>query len=112
MVYSQDLIVDLVNNLGADIQFYQCFKLEDDDSKIIFNYNKQFIQFYVSKSFSQLKEKFKYMITELTCEKFIAVGHLLDTMFSMNTENAKYVREYLMYFFDEGIIDNEDVKHG
>jgi hypothetical protein len=110
--YSQDLINELVNNLGADIQFYQCFKLEDKETAVIVVYNKLLIDLFIKRKYEEMKEKFNLMIKEVSCEKFIAVGQLLDTMFSMNSDNAKYMREYIMYFYDENVIDCEDIKHG
>ena len=52
------------------------------------------------------------LIDDIPCEKFIAVGHILEIMFSKNTTDANSIREFLLYFFDEGILDGEDLKHG
>jgi len=111
---NQDLMNDLVSNLGADIQFYQCFKLTEEEFKIIEDANKFFIKEWNTNknNFHLQGSEFLHLIDEVPCEKFIAVGHILEIMFSKNTEDAKAIREYLLYLYDEKIVDGEDLKHG
>ena len=110
---SQEIMNELIENLGADIQFYQCFKLESEESELIINYNKKILETFANKKdLGKIKEIFNKMIKEAQCEKFIAVGHILDSMFSMDKENAKLIREYLIFLIIEEVLDSEDIKHG
>lgn len=110
---NQDLMNELVTNLGADIQFYQCFKLTEDEFAIINKavniYIKEWIQ---GSKFKNEIEEFYKLIDEVPCEKFIAVGHILEIMFSKNTEDSKAIREILLFFYDNKVLDGEDIKHG
>lgn len=108
-----DLMNELVRNLGSDITFYQSFRLSDDEQKVISKKNKILISFYSNSLHkTNIKAEFLSLIEEITCEKFIIVGHILDIMYSMNYENATTIIEYLIYLFQEGVIDKEDIKHG
>ena len=112
-ISNQDTMNELVDYLGSDIQFYQCFKLNEEQHKIVFNKNKILIDFW-NKTIhrSNLSREFMSMVTDLSCEKFIAVGHILDIMFSMNSENANSMQDYLVFLFNDKTIDSEDIKHG
>lgn len=108
-----DLMNELVRNLGSDITFYQSFRLSDDEQKVISRKNKILISFFSNSLHkTNIKAEFLSLIEEITCEKFIIVGHILDIMYSMNYENATTIIEYLIYLFQEGVIDKEDIKHG
>ena len=52
------------------------------------------------------------MMEEVQCEKFIAIGHLLEIMFSLNNDNAVNIMNCIIYFFNNQFIDEEDIKHG
>lgn len=111
---NQDLMNELVANLGADMQFYQSFKLSDEEFQTIKEKTEIFIHEWNNNNPSfQLQEKeFSLMTDEIPCEKFISVGHMLEIMFSKNTKEANSILEILLFFFDKGIIDREDIKHG
>lgn len=49
---------------------------------------------------------------EVQCEKFIAVGHILENMFSLNVRNSNITMDVLMYLYSHKFIDEEDIKHG
>ena len=52
------------------------------------------------------------MMEELQCENFIAMGHLIEIMFSQNETNAKKIINIILYLFKNNIISDEDIKHG
>ena len=52
------------------------------------------------------------MMEELQCEKFIAMGHLIEIMFSQNEVNAKKIVNIILYLFENKLISDEDIKHG
>ena len=108
---TQDLMNELVSILGADLQFYQCFKLVEEEFNIIKYKTEVFIEEWNKNNNIQEKEFF-LMIEEVPCEKFISVGHTLEFMFSMNTKDANSIVEILLHFFDKQVIDKEDIKHG
>ncbi len=55
---------------------------------------------------------FNKMMEDVQCEKFIAVGHLLENMFSQNVKNSNITNNLLIYFYNNRLIDQEDIKHG
>jgi hypothetical protein len=109
-----DLMNELVSNLGADIQFYQCFKLTEEEFTILKSQVKIYTYEWLNNkdNFYSYQEDFLNLIDDIPCEKFIAVGHILEIMFSKNTTDANSIRELLLYFYDEEILDGEDLKHG
>jgi hypothetical protein len=52
------------------------------------------------------------MIEDIQCEKFIAIGHIIENMFSLNVKKANTTMNLIIYLHDKNIIDAEDVKHG
>ena len=52
------------------------------------------------------------MMEEVQCEKFIAVGHLLEIMFSLNSDDANRIMSTIIFLFNNKLIDDEDIKHG
>ena len=115
-----DQMNELVTILGGDIQFYQCFKLNEDEIGLIKEFNSiltsewiKLISLKISlDEFRQNEELFLRLVEDVPCEKFIAVGHILEIMFSKNSQEAQYIRQYLLYFFDSKVVDAEDIKHG
>ncbi len=49
---------------------------------------------------------------DVQCEKFIAIGHLIENMFSFNVKNSNTIMNLLIYLYENKIIDVEDIKHG
>jgi hypothetical protein len=110
---NQDLMNELVTNLGADIQFYQCFKLTEEEFSLVSKAVRTYIKEWIQKGdFRNVINDFYRLIDEVPCEKFIAVGHILEIMFSKNTEDANAIREILLFFYDNKVLDGEDIKHG
>ncbi|MCQ2819001.1 MAG: MIF4G domain-containing protein [archaeon] len=115
-VDSQHLMDELVNCLGSDLEFYQCFRLTEEEFDII----KEGVKIFLSKfdkpydqlNKEELNEDFKSMMEEVQCEKFIAIGHMLEIMFSLNKENAERIMRSIIAFFKWGIIGEEEIKHG
>lgn len=60
----------------------------------------------------ELKSIFNKMMDDIQCEKFIAVGHLLENIFSLNYKNSLLTMSALTYLYDCRMIDQEDIKHG
>jgi hypothetical protein len=60
----------------------------------------------------EIKKIFNKMMEDIQCEKFIAVGHLIENMFSLNVKNSNAVMNLLIYLYENKIIDEEDIKHG
>jgi hypothetical protein len=52
------------------------------------------------------------MMDDVQCEKFIAVGHLLENMFSQNVKQSFTTMNILIYLYQNRFIDQEDIKHG
>jgi hypothetical protein len=109
---NQDLMNELVNNLGSDIQFYQCYKLDDDEKNIISTQIQIMLESHRQGAIDKVKQVFSESVDKIACEKFIAVGYILDNMYSMNPINAKETREIIMNLYREQMIDADDIKHG
>ena len=112
------LMDELVNYLETDIDFYKCFRLTDEEFDLIKEYNKKFLGLFkennndnISKD-KNIKKYFDEMMEEVQCEKFIAIGHLLEIMFSQNNENANIIMNCIIHFYKNQFICEEDIKHG
>ena len=55
---------------------------------------------------------FYEMLEEVQCEKFIAVGHILENMIVYDSKKSNYIMNALIYLFSYNLIDDEDIKHG
>ena len=49
---------------------------------------------------------------EVQCEKFIAVGHMIEIMFSRSETDKNKIINIILYLFKKKLIDDEDIKHG
>ena len=112
------LMDELVNYLETDIDFYKCFRLTDEEFDLIKEYNKKFLGLFKENNNDDkskdenLKKYFDEMMEEVQCEKFIAIGHLLEIMFSQNNENANIIMNCIIHFYKNQFICEEDIKHG
>lgn len=52
------------------------------------------------------------MLEEVQCEKFIAVGHILENMIIFDTKKSNFIMTALINLFTFNLIDEEDIKHG
>jgi hypothetical protein len=109
-----NLIDELVTSLGADIEFYQCFRLTEEEFAFIKKANNLFIAEFEQPNLNEeeLKSIFNKMMDDIQCEKFIAVGHLLENIFSLNYKQSLLTMSALTYLYDCKMIDQEDIKHG
>jgi hypothetical protein len=107
-----NLMKELVTALGSDIEFYQCFKLNEEEFELIKKISHMFINNSVTISVDEVRAEFQKTLEDIPCEKFIAVGHILEFMFSQNVRQADLSTNYLFFLFDNGIIDPDDLKHG
>ena len=107
-----NLMNELVTALGSDVEFYQCFKLNEEEFEMIKKINLMFINNIDTITFEEVKLSFQKTLEDIPCEKFIAVGHFLENMFSQNVNNAELSIRYLIYLYDNGLVDSDDLKHG
>ena len=110
-----NLVDELLQYLNMDLEFYQCFQLNEEECDIVKEYCEKFLQNEninnENKNIS-LEKNFEEMMEELQCEKFIAMGHLIEIMFSKNEINAKKIINIILYLFKNNLICDEDIKHG
>jgi len=52
------------------------------------------------------------MLEDVQCEKFIAVGHMLENMFIYDNKKSNLIMNLLINLFSYQTIDEEDIKHG
>ena len=112
-----NLVDEVVQYLNMDIEFYQCFQLNEEECGIVKDYSEKFLQNDLDENNLSIKnnlleKNFDEMMEELQCEKFIAMGHLIEIMFSQNEVNAKKIVNIILYLFENQIISDEDIKHG
>ena len=55
---------------------------------------------------------FNAMLEEVQCEKFIAVGHMIENMFIYDNRKSNYIMNLLISLFLYKTVDEEDLKHG
>ena len=115
------IIDELVTYLGADLEFYQCFLLTEEEFDIIKEGASKLLGKLSSNNngssssnsnVSDLINDFNIMMEEVQCEKFIVVGHLLKIMFSLNEEDANLIKKLIVFLYENKMIDDDDIKHG
>lgn len=74
--------------------------------------NLMFIKNHEHINLEEVKLSFQKTLEDIPCEKFIAVGHLIEYMFSQNVNDSELSIRYLIYLFENGIIELDDLKHG
>ena len=52
------------------------------------------------------------MLEDVQCEKFIAVGHILENMIVYDVKKSNYIMNALIHLYTFELIDDEDIKHG
>ena len=112
-----NLVDEVVQYLNMDIEFYQCFQLNEEECSIVKEYCDKFLQNdifdnNIENKNNILEKYFDEMMEELQCEKFIAVGHLIEIMFSQNEINANKIINIILYLFKNKLISDDDIKHG
>jgi hypothetical protein len=116
-VDNPNLVDEVVQYLNMDIEFYQCFQLNEEECDIVKQYCEKFLENdlndnNINNKNNLLEKNFDEMMDELQCEKFIAVGHIIEIMFSQNEINSKKIINIILYLFKNNIINDEDIKHG
>jgi hypothetical protein len=116
-VDNPNLVDEVVQYLNMDIEFYQCFQLNEEECDIVKQYCEKFLENdlndnNINNKNNLLEKNFDEMMEELQCEKFIAMGHLIEIMFSQNEINAQKIINIVLYLFKNNIISDEDIKHG
>jgi hypothetical protein len=111
---NQNVIDDLVKNLGADIEFYQCFRLTEEEFAFIKKANNELIAEFQETdiNYDEIKATFEKLLEDLQCEKFIVVGHILENMFSLNVRNSNITSNIIVYLFTKALLNDDDIKHG
>jgi hypothetical protein len=64
------------------------------------------------RNLEEIKKIFDKMMEDVQCEKFIAIGHLIENMFSLNVKNSNTIMYLFIYLYENKIVDVEDIKHG
>ena len=112
-----NLVDEVIQYLNMDIEFYQCFQLNEEECSIVKEYSEKFLQNdfdnnNIDNKNNLLEKNFEEMMEELQCEKFIAMGNLIEIMFSQNEINAKKIINIILYLFKNKLISDDDIKHG
>ena len=115
-----NLVDEVIQYLNMDLEFYQCFQLNEEECDIVKEYTEKFLKNDLKEEDINNKEykceilekKFEEMMEELQCEKFIAVGHMIEIMFSRSEIDEKKIIKIILYLFKKEVINEEDIKHG
>lgn len=107
-----NLMDEITKELGADIEFYQCFNLTDFEFDIIKEHNNHYISRGEKLSIDDLKTEFFLLLENVPCEKFIAIGHLIEYFFSQSIKDSEVSMNYLLKLLENKTIDIDDLKHG
>ena len=107
-----NLMDEIIKELGADIEFYQCFNLSEEEFDIIKAHNNNYISIEQELNFEDLKSRFFNLLENVPCEKFIAIGHLIEYFFSQNIKDSEITMQYVLKLLELKAIDIDDLKHG
>jgi len=107
-----NLMDEIIKELGADIEFYQCFNLTEEEFDVIKEFNNRYISIEHELSLDDLKKDFLELLENVPCEKFIAVGHLIENFFSQSPKESEITMQYLLKLLENKLIELDDLKHG
>ena len=115
-----NLVDEVIQYLNMDLEFYQCFQLNEEECDIVKEYTEKFLKNDIKEEdinnkeykCNLLEKNFDEMMEELQCEKFIAVGHMIEIMFSRSEKDKIKIINIILYLFKKEIINEEDIKHG
>ena len=115
-----NLVDEVIQYLNMDLEFYQCFQLNEEECDIVKEYTEKFLKNDLKEEdinnkeykCNLLEKNFDEMMEELQCEKFIAVGHMIEIMFSRSEKDKIKIINIILYLFKKEIINEEDIKHG
>ena len=115
-----NLVDEVIQYLNMDLEFYQCFQLNEEECDIVKEYTEKFLKNDLNEDninnqeykCNLLEKNFEDMMEELQCEKFIAVGHMIEIMFSRSECDKNKIINIILYLFKKEVINDEDIKHG
>ena len=115
-----NLVDEVIQYLNMDLEFYQCFQLNEEECDIVKEYTEKFLKNDLKEEninnqeykCNLLEKNFEEMMDELQCEKFIAVGHMIEIMFSRSECDKNKIINIILYLFKKQVINDEDIKHG
>jgi hypothetical protein len=114
------LVDEVIQYLNMDLEFYECFQLNEEECDIVKEYTDKLLKSDLNdKEINNdeykcdlLEKNFEEMMEEVQCEKFIAVGHMIEIMFSRSETDKNKIINIILYLFKKKLIDDEDIKHG
>jgi hypothetical protein len=114
------LVDEVIQYLNMDLEFYECFQLNEEECDIVKEYTDKLLKSDLNdKEINKdeykcdlLEKNFEEMMEEVQCEKFIAVGHMIEIMFSRSETDKNKIINIILYLFKKKLIDDEDIKHG
>ena len=117
---NQNLVDEVIQYLNMDLEFYQCFQLNEEECDIVKEYTEKLLKNDIKEEDinnvkyknQNLEKIFEEMMEELQCEKFIAVGHMIEIMFSRSEIDKNTIINIILYLFKKEVINDEDIKHG
>ena len=117
---NQNLVDEVIQYLNMDLEFYQCFQLNEEECDIVKEYTEKLLKNDIKEEDinnvkyknQNLEKIFEEMMEELQCEKFIAVGHIIEIMFSRSEIDKNKIINIILYLFKKEVINDEDIKHG
>ena len=115
-----NLVDEVIQYLNMDLEFYQCFQLNEEECDIVKEYTEKLLKNDIKEEDinnvkyknQNLEKIFEEMMEELQCEKFIAVGHVIEIMFSRSEIDKNKIINIILYLFKKEVINDEDIKHG
>ena len=115
-----NLVDEVIQYLNMDLEFYQCFQLNEEECDIVKEYTEKLLKNDIKEEDinnvkyknQNLEKIFEEMMEELQCEKFIAVGHMIEIMFSQSEIDKNKIINIILYLFKKEVINDEDIKHG
>ena len=115
-----NLVDEVIQYLNMDLEFYQCFQLNEEECDIVKEYTEKLLKNDIKEEDinnvkyknQNLEKIFEEMMEELQCEKFIAVGHMIEIMFSRSEIDKNKIINIILYLFKKEVINDEDIKHG
>lgn len=112
VIVNPNLMDEVLKELGSDLDFYQCFKLTEEEFEIIKEHNNHHISNELQMTQEEIKNKFFFTLENVPCEKFIAIGHLIENCFSQNIKDSEVTMNYIVKLLENDVIEIDDLKHG
>ena len=101
------LVDEVIQYLNMDLEFYECFQLNEEECDIVKEYTDKLLKSDLNdKEINNdeykcdlLEKNFEEMMEEVQCEKFIAVGHMIEIMFSRSETDKNKIINIILYLF-------------